>query len=89
MDKKTEQPFYVGEKVIAVDAVSGSTIKNGQIYTICSCEQDYGQDRNLYWYVGIVGGLHNRIRPTIFAPLESASLMQFEKLNESVPVHAN
>ena len=65
-------PFYIGQTVVAVDAITGSSIKNGQKYIVNSC--DYAQSGNplskgaYYWYVG-VQGYHNRLRPTIFAPI--------------------
>lgn len=86
MEPNGPQPFRLFEKVIAVDALPKSVIKNGKIYTILSVEQDRGQDGNLYWYVG-VEGTHNRIRPTIFAPLNPPKMMTFERMTENI--HAN
>ena len=76
------QPFYVGQKVIAVDALRGSLIKNGTVYTILSCDFANG-----YWYVGVEGS-HNRLRPTIFAPLDE-QIMSFEKTCEEIKIMAN
>lgn len=65
--------FYPTQKVVAVDAMQNSTIKNGQIYTVSSYH--YSQSSNplakgkFFWYIGIVG-IHEWLRPSIFAPLE-------------------
>jgi len=74
--------FYIGQKVIAVDAMSKSLIKNGTIYTVDSWEQVNG-----YWYIGVEGS-HNRLRPSIFAPIEE-KMMEFSKLAEHSPIFAN
>jgi len=64
-------PFAINQKVVAVDAISGSRIKNGRVYEVYSC--DYAQSTNpiangkFFWYVGVIGH-HNRLRPGIFAP---------------------
>jgi hypothetical protein len=71
-----KQPFVVGETVIAVNAITGSSIINGFVYKISSVEKDKGQDGKLYWYVGVtfkgnhIG--HDRIRPSIFRSLTEA-----------------
>jgi len=68
-------PFYIGQNVVAVDAVAGSRIKNGQNYIVTSC--DYLMSPNpiangkYFWYVGVKGS-HKWLRPTIFAPIEQA-----------------
>lgn len=75
MEKSIEiAPFYVGQKVIAVDAMEGSKIKNGRQYIVNSCEyresgNPLSQKDKKYWYVGVEGH-HNRLRPGIFAPIE-------------------
>jgi hypothetical protein len=87
MKNKPIAPFYIGEKVIAIDAIQGSIIKNGSIYEIYSCEYEQCNG-NWYWYVGVIGS-HKWLRPSIFAPLHTVELMCFEKINESTPIHAN
>lgn len=82
------QPFYIGEKVVAVDALPGSLIKNGRPYEISACHYSSNNGK-MYWYVGVVGVNNNWMRPSIFASMETAIIMSFEKLNEEVPIHAN
>lgn len=86
------QPFYVGEHVIAVDALPGAGVKNGLVYVVYSCETGKGQDNNQYWYVGVEGNgykSHNRITPRLFRSIEQLSLMMFEKVTKEQPIHAN
>ena len=79
-------PFYIGQRVVAVDAVPNSKIKNGQHYTISDCY--YAPSGNpiangkSYWYVGVVGFDNNCLRPSIFAPLEQKKfpLMKFSEI---------
>ena len=81
-------PFYVGQKVVAVDAVTNSLIKNGRIYTISSCQ--YSPSGNpiangkLFWYIGVSGIDNEWLRPTIFAPLiqKKFPLMAFAQIME-------
>lgn len=77
-----DKPFYVGEKVIAVDAMSGSLIKNGQVYEVYSCDMRRCSDGCSYWYVGVTGH-HNSLRPTIFAPIRGV-LMNFKEIENTV-----
>lgn len=66
-------PFYEGQRVLAVDALPGSSIKNGQQYIVSDCH--YSPSNNpiangkWFWYVGIIG-FHRWLRPGIFAPIE-------------------
>lgn len=79
-------PFYVGQKVVAVDAMPTSRIKNGKCYTISTCH--YSPSGNpiangkSFWYVGVVGLDNNWMRPEIFAPLEQSAfpLMTFKEI---------
>lgn len=79
MDKEIA-PFYVGQKVVAVDAMPMSHFKNGQIYTVASIEYRLGNPNHpigritYYWYVGIVGHENGGayFRPAIFAPIEES-----------------
>lgn len=85
------QPFYIGEKVICVDALPGATVKNGKHYTVYSCDLDRCKG-GWYWYVGVEGNgirTHNRIRPSIFRSIETVRLMEFSKLIKEQPIHAN
>lgn len=87
MKDENYQPFYLFEKVIAVDAIQGSIIKNGKVYTILSCEYVFCRNGNaFFWYVGVEGS-HNRLRPSIFASINRPAMMTFEKITESI--HAN
>jgi len=78
MEEINIAPFYAGQKVVAVDAVSGSRFKNGQIYTVSAVEYKLGNQNHpigrvtYYWYVGIVGFADGGAyyRPAIFAPIE-------------------
>ena len=74
-------PFYVGQRVIAVDAVEGSAIKNGKKYIISHCH--YAEcKRKFYWYVGVEGFDNKWLRPTIFAQMQEnkISLMSFKEI---------
>ncbi len=79
------QPFYEGQTVIAVDALPKSIIKNGLLYEVYSCE--YAECKGqMFWYVGVSGqGIitHNRIRPSIFAPIIE-TVMKFEAIENEV-----
>jgi hypothetical protein len=88
------QPFYVGETVIAVNALPKSEIKNGTLYVVYSCECRINPANGLgpFWYVGVeTDGYksHAGITPRLFASIERPSLMVFEKINESTPIHVN
>ena len=74
-------PFYAGEKVIAVDAVQGSFFKNKQHYIISTCYSAMCNGK-YYWYVGIVGGPHSSIRPSIFKSIQQKEfpLMTFKEI---------
>lgn len=79
--------YNVGELVIVVDALPEAMVKNGEIYIVYSYECDNG-----FWYIGVENEklkTHNRIRPTIFAPLLPAKEMMFSELNELVPITQN
>jgi hypothetical protein len=88
-------PFFVGQKVVAVDAMPNSTIKNGQTYTITHCY--YAPSGNpiakggWFWYVGVVGNDNKSLRPTIFAPLQEQKfpLIKLKKIIEKELVSAN
>lgn len=74
MNSVTKQPFYINEEVIAVDAMKGSCIKNGLIYTVYSCHCRWCKD-GYYWYVGVICHVdgyksHNSLRPSIFRSLD-------------------
>ena len=66
-------PFYIGQYVVAVNAIPTSIIKNGKIYEISNCY--YAPSGNpiangkSFWYVGIEGFSNHSLRHTIFAPL--------------------
>lgn len=89
-------PFYVGQKVVAVDAVSGSAFKNGKTYTVASIEYKLGNQHHpigrvtYYWYVGIVGHADGGayFRPSIFAPIEEKfrSISLEKVLEKEVPL---
>lgn len=85
------QPFYIGESVVAVDALQGSAIKNGIIYKVYSC--DYAECKGKwFWYVGVQREgykSHDRVRPSIFASMNKAVMMTFMEISEQQPVHAN
>lgn len=90
MINKTEfLPFYAGQRVIAVDAMPESRIKNGQVYTVSCCHSSINpaNGKGPFIYVGIVGH-HDWIRPGIFAPYEelTASIMTFEQIQEYKPL---
>lgn len=80
-------PFYVGQKVVAVDAVDGSAFKNGTHYTVSAVEYKLGNKTHpigrvtYYWYVGIEGHANAGayFRPGIFAPIEE----KFESISLS------
>ncbi len=81
-------PFYIGQKVVAVDAMPNSMFKNGQIYTVNSCTfEESGNPISpagkKYWYVGVVGS-HPHCRPGIFRPLEEIKFpsMTFEQIKK-------
>lgn len=85
------QPFYVGQRVVAVDAASGSQFKNGQNYIVSAVEYKLGNPHHpigrvtYYWYVGIIGFADGGAyyRPAIFAPIqENFEAITFEKINE-------
>lgn len=83
-------PFNDGQKVVAVDAVPTSRIKNGQIYTVRTCHYSYCKGA-YYWYVDIVE-IHDWLRPAIFAPLEEKFIaITLEKVleNETELISAN
>lgn len=87
-EKMNYAPFYVGQKVVAVDAIEGSRIKNGQYYVISDCH--YSPSGNpiangqSFWYVGVMGFDNKWLRPGIFAPIEQKKfpLMTFKEINK-------
>lgn len=84
-------PFYIGETVIAVDAMNGSQIKNGVVYRVYSCHRSLCKE-NYYWYVGVQRSdykSHEWVRPSIFASVAEGKLMTFEKINEENPIYSN
>lgn len=92
MQQNNIAPFYVGQKVVAIDAVTGSSFKNGQSYIVSAVECKLGNKNHPigsvtnYWYIGIVGfadgGAH--FRPGIFAPLTSTfQSISFSKVMET------
>lgn len=87
-------PFYIGETVIAVDAIKGSVIKNGLIYRVYSCNFLINPANGLgpFWYVGVEREgfkSHDSLRPSIFRSIDKPVLMVFEKLTEQIPIIAN
>jgi hypothetical protein len=84
MDTKPNlAPFYVGQRVVAVNAALGSAFKNGTQYVIDAVEYNFGNPHHpvgritKYWYVGIQGFPKSTISdrkayycPSIFAPVE-------------------
>lgn len=79
-------PFYVGQKVIAVDAMENSMFKNGTIYTVSAMDYHLGNPSHpigrvtYYWYIGIVGHSDGGAyyRPSIFAPIvENVQTMEY------------
>lgn len=94
MEGPTGQPFYVGETVVAVDAKPQSEIKNGKMYRVYSCECRINPANGLgpFWYVGVESNdyrSHDWLTPKLFASIDTPTLMVFEKINESQPIHAN
>ncbi len=85
--------FYVGEQVVCVDAhPTKATVKNGNVYTVYSCECRINPANNLgpFCYVGVFGhGIktHDWLRPTLFRSIERPVMMEFEKMTDSI--HAN
>lgn len=82
-------PFYVGQSVVAVDAVPTSGFKNGTQYTISAVEYKFGNSLHpigritKYWYVGIAGFSDTIAcyRPGIFAPIEfEYSVITFKEM---------
>ena len=71
--------FYPTQKVVAVDAMCGSKIKNGEIYTVSSYHYSESAKGKFFWYIGIVG-IHEWLRPSIFAPLEDMPLEEEDSL---------
>jgi hypothetical protein len=78
-----KQPFVVGEKVVAVDAIPDKrgnyNIKNGKLYKIYSCKKQMNNGE-MYWYVGVEGNghkTHDMIRPSIFRSLTEAEKQPF------------
>ena len=85
---KNNQPFYIGEKVVAVDAVASSHIKNNNVYTISDCYYSYCKG-SYYWHVGVLG-FHNKwLRPGIFASMHKGLNMKFKELVEDSPIFSN
>lgn len=90
-----DQPiFYEGETVIAVDAIKGSLIKNGQLYTVYHYQYKANPVNRLhFWYIGVIHAngtkSHDWIRPSIFAPIQRAKLISFERVMEQSPIYAN
>lgn len=87
-------PFYITERVIAVDALPGSKIINGHQYTITCCH--YSPSGNpiahgkSFWYVGVSGIDNNWLRPSIFASLlPDMQEITFEEIKEKNPVSVN
>lgn len=87
-------PFYVGETVIAVDALPGSHIKNGLLYCVYSCECRINPANGLgpFWYVGVEREdyrSHDWLTPRLFASIDTPQLMVFERISKEQPIHAN
>lgn len=81
--------FYVGEQVIAVDALPGACVQNGKVYTVYSCECRINPANGLgpFCYVGVQGHgvkTHNWLRPTIFRSIERPISMTFEKATDFI-----
>lgn len=75
------QLFYIGQKVIAVDAIQGSNIKNGTIYTVYDYHmmQAIWSDFKWYWYIGVECNTyksHKYLKPSIFAPIIDNETME-------------
>lgn len=78
-------PFYVGQKVVAVRAVPGSSYKNGTVYTIKTCHYSYCENGNRhFWYVGVVELNTDWNTPTIFEPIGEE--FQYIELSEVLEI---
>lgn len=72
-------PFYVGQRVVAVDAIDGSFIKNGNEYIIAEVRLWQG----VYWHVTVTIRANHPLRPSIFAPIQDAfNAISFEQVVE-------
>lgn len=86
-----ENSFYVGQDVIAVDAMPGSSIKNGQDYVVSSWEFRINPVNGLsFWYIGVYGN-HIWLRPGIFAPKPKFEVITLSAVleNETKLISAN
>lgn len=84
--------FYVGEQVLCVDALPGASVKNGNVYTVYSCECRINPANGLgpFCYVGVEGHgvkTHDWLTPRLFRSIERPVLMKFEKITDYI--HAN
>lgn len=81
-------PFYVGQEVVAVDALPKSAFKNGQDYIVAAIEYKINPANGTgpYWYIGIVGHANGEawFRPGIFAPKQTVQFLKFEQIEMSV-----
>lgn len=82
--------FYKGQAVIAVDAITGSRIKNGQLYTVANYEYRMNPVNGLWFYYIDIVGHGSWLRPSIFAPyFPPMQAITFEKITEENPVSVN
>lgn len=88
MDIRNGEPYFrIGEWVVAVDAVRGAFIKNGQIYEIIDVPI-YRANGFLWWGVCVHVRPGHIIAPRIFRPLQLVP-MAFKEINEAQPIIAN
>lgn len=89
-----KQPFKIGEIVICVNAAPKAMVKNGLLYRVYSCESriNPANGKGPFWYVGVEREgykSHDWVTPKLFASIDQPTLMQFEKINEEISIHAN
>lgn len=87
-------PFYVGQEVVAVDALLGSKFINGQDYIVSVIEYKINpaNGKGPFWYIGIVGHADGGayFRPSIFAPkIPPMKEVTFDKITEENPISTN
>lgn len=81
-------PFYVGEVIVAVDALPGAFIKNGRTYRVVWCDKYFCNDQ-WFWGVRVHVDSDWTLAPRIFRSMAKFNKMIFEKLNQQQPICAN
>lgn len=88
MNEHNYAPFYVGQEVVAVDALPGSKFINGQDYIVAAIEYKINpvNGKGPFWYIGIIGHANGEawFRPGIFASKQIVRFVKFEQIEMSV-----